>query len=404
MRGSEAHSHTVRSGNLQKDVMINKNKISCPLPRILMIAALFHPAVGGAERQALDLARALQKRGVSVRVLTRALDNLPVREMIDNVPIYRSIKVLPAPVLFGLTYFLTAMKFIIVQRNSFDILHCHILQNYHSIAAMLAKLLLGKKVIIKVASTGPLSDICMVKKSLLGGLFLNIVKRADAIIALCAQAEKELVDSGFPRDRIVRIPNGVDLSLFKPDAEVTRLPANLLFVGRLDYMKGVDILLKSIASLQTGGNKISCDIIGDGPLKKALQQLACELGIADKVTFAGACTNVLPYLQKASCFVLPSRSEGMPNVILEAMACGLPIIATLVGGIPDIITDGRNGLLIPPDDVPALSLALAKLLADRNLANRLGKQAGMDAEEHFSIDKVADVYFALYHGLTVQID
>jgi glycosyltransferase involved in cell wall biosynthesis len=373
-----------------------------PANRILMITSLFQPVAGGTERQALALSRALQARGISVWILTRSLKNLPARENIDGIETFRNIRTLPLPMLFGLTYFISAMKFILTYRNNFTIVHCHILQNYHSIAAILAKWLFKKKVVIKVAATGPLSDICMAKKSLLGCLFLNIAKHADAIIALCAQAEKELVDTGFPRDRIVRIPNGVDASFFKPDAEVSRLPGNLLFVGRLDYMKGVDILLKSIASSHTGDNQISCCIVGDGPFKKTLQQLACELDIADKVTFAGACTNVLPYLQKASCFVLPSRSEGMPNVLLEAMACGLPIIATSVGGIPDIITDGRNGLLIPPDDVPALSLALANVLTDHDLARRLGKQASMDAEKHFSIDKVADAYLALYHTLTTQ--
>ncbi len=372
--------------------------------RILMITSLLHPVAGGAERQALALARALQAKGISVCVLTRSLKNLPSNETIDGIETFRSIRTLPLPLLFGLTYFVSALKFILTYRNHYAIVHCHILQNYHSIAAMLAKWLFKKKVVIKVAATGPLSDVCMAKKSLLGGLFLNIVKRADAVIALCAQADNELVVAGFPRDRIVKIPNGVDTSLFKPGAEAARLPANLLFVGRLDYMKGVDILLKSIASLQTGDSKISCDIIGDGPCRKTLQQLACELDIADKVTFAGACANIVPYLHKASCFVLPSRSEGMPNVILEAMACGLPIIATLVGGTPDIIKDEYNGLLIPPDDIPALSFALTRMLADRNLANRLGKQARMDAEEHYSIDKVADAYIALYHGLTVQND
>ena len=370
--------------------------------RILMITSLFKPLTGGTESQALALSLALQARGFSVWILTRSLTNLPTHENIEGIEIFRNIRTLPLPLLFGLTYFVSTMKFILAHRNNFTIVHCHILQNHHSIAAILAKWLFKKKVVIKVAATGPLSDVCMAKKSLLGVLFLNIVKRADTIIALCAQAEQELVDTGFPKNRIVRIPNGVDTSLFKPDPEVSRLLANLLFIGRLDYMKGVDILLKSIASSHTGDNQISCSIVGDGPFKKTLQQLACELDIADKVIFAGACTNVLPYLQKASCFVLPSRSEGMPNVLLEAMACEVPIIATSVGGIPDIIKDGRNGLLIPPDDVQALSLALATLLQDRDLADRLGKQARMDVEEHFSIDKVADAYLALYHTLTTQ--
>jgi glycosyltransferase involved in cell wall biosynthesis len=90
----------------------------------------------------------------------------------------------------------------------------------------------------------------------------------------------------------------------------------------------------------------------------------------------------------------------MPNVLLEAMACEVPIIATSVGGIPDIIKDGRNGLLIPPDDVQALSLALATLLQDRDLADRLGKQARMDVEKFYSLDKMTDRYLELYRVIT----
>jgi glycosyltransferase involved in cell wall biosynthesis len=167
-------------------------------------------------------------------------------------------------------------------------------------------------------------------------------------------------------------------------------------------MKGVDVLLKAIAELNALGLKTTCTVVGDGPLKEQLQETAQTLGVAGQTVFAGVCADPADYLKKASFFVLPSRSEGMPNVLLEAMACGLPIIATSVGGIPDIIRDGCNGLVIAPDDVPALRLALTSLMTDHDLVRRLGKQARKDAEEHFSIDKVADAYLSLYQTITTQ--
>lgn len=365
-----------------------------------MITALFHPAAGGTERQARDLARALQKRGASVMVLTRAMKGLPRTADIDGIAVYRGIRTLPVPFLFGLAYFFSVMHFIVARRRSFDIVHCHILQNYHSPAAVLAKWLLGKKVVIKVAATGPLSDLSFARKPVVRRLFLAAVRRADAVIALCRQSAREIADAGIPAGRIVNIPNGVDTGLFRPAAAAERAAGRLLFIGRLDAMKGIDVLLEAVALLIAQRQGVTCDIVGNGPLKDDLEKKAAALGIGHAVHFAGERLQVGPFFDRAGCFILPSRSEGMPNVILEAMASGLPVIATAVGGIPDIIHHGRNGLLIGPDDAGALAGAVSQLLADPGLGGRLGRQAREDARERYAIDRIADAYLRLYAAIS----
>jgi glycosyltransferase involved in cell wall biosynthesis len=366
-------------------------------PKILIVISFFHPYRGGAEQQALLLGAELRRQGLSAAVLTRYFPGLPRAETVNGVTVYRAIYTMPWRQLFGISYFVSCLWFLIRKRHTYDSIHCYILQGFHSLAAIAMKYLFGKKVIIRISATGPLSDFLLLRQGLGGVFLLRCVRKADKIIVLCNQSRQEALAAGFRPQQIVHIPNGVDTTIFSPSPQPAA-DRNILFVGRLDHMKGVDILLKAISDLREGGIRTFCTIVGDGPIKKDLQNYARALAIDDQVVFPGTCSDIVPYLQQASVFVLPSHSEGVPNVILEAMAFALPIIATAVGGIPDIIQDGRNGLLIPPADSAALRLALARLLSDQDLAAKLGTQARRDAESCYSLNKIVDKYLELYQG------
>lgn len=366
-------------------------------PKILIVISYFHPHRGGAEQQAVLLAAELQRRGLAVDVLTRHFPGLPRRETVMGVPVHRAIATMPWCKLFGISYFFSCLLFFMKHRRTYDIIQCYILQGYHCPAAMVMKHLFGKKVIMRVSATGPLSDFRLVRQGLGGDFFLRFVSAADNVIVLCSQSQQEALAAGFSPEQIVRIPNCVDTAVFAPPPKPA-VSGNILFAGRLDKMKGVDVLLASIAELRARGVTCCCTIVGDGPSKKELEQRAAALALNGQVVFTGPRPDIVSYLHQASAFVLPSHSEGMPNVILEAMACGLPIVATAVGGIPDIIQNGRNGLLIPPGDAAALAAALAALLNDADLAARLGSQARSDAECRYSITSVVDRYLMLYQG------
>jgi glycosyltransferase involved in cell wall biosynthesis len=368
-------------------------------PKILIIIPYFHPHRGGAEQQALLLSTELQRQGLLCAVLTRYFPGLPCSDMVAGVPVYRTIYTLPLGKLFGISYFLSCLWFLIKNRHSYTVIQCYILQGFHSLAAIIMKLIFKKKIIIRVSATGPLSDFLLLRSCTAGGFFLKCVRMADKIIVLCSQSKQEALAAGFSPQQIIHIPNGVDLSVFVPAARPPETPKKILFVGRLDKMKGVDILLEAIAELGKRGYRPSCTIAGDGPDKADLIHLSRKLHIEHQVVFAGTCSNIVRHLHTAAVFVLPSRSEGMPNAVLEAMACGVPIIATSVGGIPDIIQNGRNGLLIAPDDIQALSSALASLFTDAALAARIGNRARIDAETLYSLDRITDTYLALYHDL-----
>lgn len=375
-----------------------KGRSTFSSPAIMMIVSLFHPHLGGAEQQALMLAEQLIKRGMKVSVLTRTFKGLPSFEVIRGVPVYRRIRTLSRGKWFGLSYMVSTLWFLFRNRNSYDIIHCHLL-GFHSAVAVLLKWLFGKKTISLVGATGPVSDFLQMKNIFMGNFFLRMIARSDRLILLCSKSREEALAEGFFPAQLVYIPNGVDTACFKPDPDIGKRGNTITFIGRLDYLKGVDILLQAFSRLISAGIPARLDILGDGPERNNLEIMSQQLGINDAVTFHGAVHGVAPYLQCSALFVLPSLSEGMPNVVLEAMACGLPVVATRVGGIVDIIEDGANGLLVDAQRPDQLYEAMQRLFTDRQLADRLARQALKTIEQQFSLDTIVNRYSALYQAL-----
>ena len=195
---------------------------------------------------------------------------------------------------------------------------------------------------------------------------------ADGVIAVSRDLRDRVVGLGVPADRVTVIYDGVDPQVFHPgDQTSARAAANLpggwpaapvlLFVGNLVAVKGIDVLLRALASLDSQARLV---VVGAGPERDPLARLAGELGVADRVTFLGSLPQaVLPdWYRAADLFVLPSRSEGVPNVLLEASACGTPWVATRVGGIPEM-PGHASRRLVPPDNPEALATAIADALA-----------------------------------------
>jgi glycosyltransferase involved in cell wall biosynthesis len=223
------------------------------------------------------------------------------------------------------------------------------------------------------------------------------------LVALSCEVEEELLAAGFAADRIIRIPNGIDVSRFRPRDPVVFLAQGtgptLLFVGRLHAQKNLQVLLRAAAELSSLWPNLRVVLVGDGPERGRLEGLTRDLGLEERVRFAGEVPDVLPFLHAADLFVHPSRAEGMPGALLEAMACGLPCVATRIGGTVDIITDGEDGILIPPGDDRLLAGAIGRLLGDLVLARRLGRQARTTVEARFAMDGVARRYAVLYEEL-----
>jgi len=231
---------------------------------------------------------------------------------------------------------------------------------------------------------------------------------ATAITAVSEEAADLLSrHARIPRTRIAVIPNGVDTDVLCPGPRAGVLRAVgvpdgafvIGTVGRLDPIKGHVHLLGAAAEVVTKHPRCHFVFVGQGPAGDALAEQASALGLNGHVHFLGARNDIPQLLREMDIFVLPSLSEGMSNALLEAMATGLPIVATRVGGSTELVKDGISGLLVDAGDSDALGHMLALLLADADLGRRLGQAARRRVSRDFSIQAVTQRHLALYAQL-----
>lgn len=211
---------------------------------------------------------------------------------------------------------------------------------------------------------------------------------------------------GLPRPKVVVIPNGVDYEKFAgatpTDLEGLGVPAGsvtILFVGRLEHQKAPEVLVAAVAPLLQADRKRHVLLVGSGPDEARLREQAARLAVADQLHFAGRRDDVAGLMAAADCLVLPSRWEGMPNVVLEAMAAGLPVVATAVEGIDELLGRGNCGRIVPVDHPIALAEALNEFLQTREERKRIGLAAQLYVREHFTWNAVAAAYSDLYAEL-----
>lgn len=229
---------------------------------------------------------------------------------------------------------------------------------------------------------------------------------AHRVIAVSRAVAHDLVHRyGIRADRVIAIQNGIDAAAFTPQRprssvleELGLRPENRLIgiMGRMTPQKGHDILLRALRLLAPRFPRLRCLIIGDGPLEPWLKRQAGELGLSPYCVFTGARSDVADLLAVLEIAVLPSRSEGLPFALLEAMALGKPVAATNVGGNIEVVEDGKTGLLTPPGDPDALADALAFLLEHPQEAVEMGQRGRVRVCEHFSLDRMIHALEDLY--------
>jgi glycosyltransferase involved in cell wall biosynthesis len=193
------------------------------------------------------------------------------------------------------------------------------------------------------------------------------------------------------------IPNAVDVSVVPTGPRAAAEPVEIASVGRLAAPKDFSTLLSALALLPRG--RVRLTVLGDGPLRPELERKVAELGLADDVVLTGEVADVRRYLDRADVFALSSTSEGMPISVLEAMAAGLPVVASAVGGLHEIVVDGATGFLVPASQPAALAEALGRLVEDAQLRARLGAAGRQRAEDEFSLERWRAAHLDLYASL-----
>jgi glycosyltransferase involved in cell wall biosynthesis len=297
----------------------------------------------------------------------------PERETIDGLDVYHPrYFMIPkiGRVFYGLFFFLSLLNKIkkIYMEFHFDVMYVPWVYPDGVGSQYIARAI--KKPIV-VAALG--SDINVYTKYFLRRkIIVNSLSRAEGVIAVSDALKDTMVRNGVPKDKITVVLNGVNTDLFKPmDKEQCRrtldiLPNEkvILFAGNLVPTKGVVDLLDTFFSLSSRIRDLRLVIVGDGPLKDVLIQKAKNMNVSELVRFAGTQPHDLMSVWMNACdvFCLPSHSEGCPNVVLEAMACGAHVVATKVGGIPELIDSELVGTLVPAGRPPALAAAIENII------------------------------------------
>ena len=233
-------------------------------------------------------------------------------------------------------------------------------------------------------------------------------RRVDAVLSVSSRLADRMADQiGFARQRIHVIRNGIDTARFRPDLRAdARASLGLAegecvigTVGRLVPVKDQAGLIEALARLKQRGMRFRALIAGDGALRAELEALAAGRGVSECLSFLGARSDVERVLAALDIFVLSSVSEGLSNTILEAMASGVPVVATRVGGAEESVEEGRTGILVPASDPDELAAALAALAADQERRAQFGAAGRLKAEREFSLDAMTAAYTDFYTAL-----
>ncbi|MBL8695757.1 MAG: glycosyltransferase family 4 protein [Planctomycetes bacterium] len=278
----------------------------------------------------------------------------------------------------------------IARRERLAHLHAHFATDATTVA-YLANLLSG----IPYSFTAHAKDLY--REGIELSLFRAKVDAARFVVTVCDANVKHIATHLAPGSAtpILRLYNGVDLQLFAPGAESLQNPRKIVAIGRLVPKKGFEVLVDAAAELASRGSAFEMEILGDGELMPSLRARIAELGIGERVKLLGALpqNQVVEHLQGAAIGTLPcvvdsdGNRDALPTSLLESMGCGLPVVSTPVGGVPEIVVDGETGLLVPPGDASSLAQALQSLLEAPRRARAMGASARRRAEDLFDLHR-----------------
>jgi glycosyltransferase involved in cell wall biosynthesis len=376
---------------------------------IAMVVPTYLPeSFGGAEQQCRKLSHALSRLGVRVTILAPRLLSDTLRIEQDGNVTIRRFRVRNAPNLGGryagslLLWSAGVLAWLWAHRSTVDVVHIFH-GRLHALPGVLGGGLIGKPSLVKIGRGGEHFDLSLVRGKRIGGplAYRILLKHTGGYIANSREIVDDLLTHDVPPDRIFAVPNGVEIPDIGPvDVSGPRDgpgPGQYVYLGRLDPEKRIDVMLKGFARCSDISAKLT--IVGDGDCRSQLERLASELGLRDRVTFAGRTDDVSKYLRSAHFYLSTSLSEGMSNALLEAMSFGIVPLVSDVSGARDIIEPGRSGFLFRPDD---LGDFVAKLelggRIDRERYRAISEAARQSIRQNFGIDQIADQHLQVYRA------
>jgi glycosyltransferase involved in cell wall biosynthesis len=345
--------------------------------------------VAGGQVVALQLARAARDAGHDVFFVSPThgpfvalarnegfeVHIVPIRSSLDALALLRLVRLLRA--------------------GSVDVLHTHAMIEVNAVARAA-----GRLARVPVLSHMHIENF--LPSSRLRRTFVRLLDDATArlcacIVAVSDDTRRALERQGYPRGRIVVVHNGVEL----PDDAPDDPGEGIVEVARLAPVKGQRELIEALAHLDEGVRLtlVGRDVESGGAYERELRALAADLGVADRVEFAGYRDDALDVMARAAVVALPSWTEGLPMTLLEALARRRAVVATPVGGTPEVVADGETGILVPPRDPAALAKALDALLRDPDRRRQLGDAGRARVAREFALGRTASRVLELYAGL-----
>jgi glycosyltransferase involved in cell wall biosynthesis len=368
--------------------------------RVLILSSLYPPVVGGTELQAQGLARALDTLGVQVSILTRPVSGADPQDRDGDIRIYRRLSALAVGPLWGLTYMLSTQRWLRRLQREWDVVHNQQVALHSWPSVRLARAL-GRPCLLRFASLGRGGDLAVLSRHRFGHRMVSQLADAGRFIALTPAGAQEIRSYHLPEERVRCIPNGVDLERFKPQPwplVSDQDPLRLLFVGRLAPEKGLDILLQALQGVNDR-TRFGLRIVGAGPEETRLREFVAHSGLSATVEFCGSQRDPIPHYAWCELLVLPSHFEGMPNVVLEAMASARPVLGTQVDGTSNLIREGLDGWLVPSADPEALARRLERIANERSSLASVGCSGRQRAEASYSLARVATRYVSEYQAM-----
>ena len=390
----------------------------------------YYPVVGGMEAAARMLVRGLIARGIEVMVITRRVrGDLEKAEVGEGASIYRV-----SPV--GTGHFsrwvmvLTSLPLLVTMNRRYDVIFVPGFRTL-GISAVLVSRLLHKHCILQAENNGEMSG-----EFFAGGLervhlppsarvvkFMlairnAILRRADSFVSISLDIRAELISNQVPSDKVTLIPHAVDINRFQPAAGNQKvqlrqrlgLPQGktiVVFTGRLVSWKGLPLLIKVWERIHHNHPHAFLLLVGSGGTdiyncEDELKEFVRSNYLQDSVGLTGDVRNVHEYLQASDIFVFPTEKDAFGISLIEAMACGLPVVAARTGAIKEIVTPGQDGLMVEPGDFQQLYAALDKLLDDNSLAMSLGAAARRTAMERYSDEVIIEKYIEVFQSFSAS--
>lgn len=374
---------------------------------ICMVTPEFPPNCAGVGYYAYNLSKKLIELGNDVTVITRRFWKKVKIESFDGIKVHR-VRFFPLPPIHVKIhgYFLNKFFSNTIEKNDFDIIHYHsplvpqINTNLPSIVTFHGCWKAEGKMYDKI------TDFYSLYVRMFNKFFvrdeMNSIKNTDKITTVSHRVASDL--STFYDVNIKEITvvgNGVDINPFKPNHKINREDFSILYTGRLVYRKGLIDFVKSAEHVCKEYPDASFILTGNGGLRSTLEKMVHDLKLESNFSFLGFITQdeLIRHYQTDTIYVLPSYYEGLPTTVLEAMSCGMPVVATNIPGTNEAVVDGETGLLVPPKNPRALADGIIKLLGDENLRKKMGEAGRRRVEKEFSWDIVAGKIVKLYEDV-----